>query len=88
MRNSTQYPRNGAAKRCAICGGKFGLIRYYSWRTSLCSKKCVDRSKSREEADRRWLLRFQAARQTVAVGITEFRRKERAMSFLCKGGTT
>jgi hypothetical protein len=78
MRNSTQYPRNGAAKRCALCDGKFGLIRYYSWRTSLCSKKCVDRSKSRGEADRRRLLRFQAARQTVAVGIIGFRRKEAA----------
>ena len=22
-------------KGCAVCGGKFGLIRYYSWRTAL-----------------------------------------------------
>jgi hypothetical protein len=69
MRNSPQCLRNGAANRCAICDGKFGLIRHYSWRTALCSRACVNRFKSREEADRRWLLRFQAARQTVAVGI-------------------
>jgi hypothetical protein len=78
MRNSPQYLRNGAANRCAVCAGKFGLIRHYSWRTSLCSRKCVDRFKSREEADRRWLLRIQAARQTVAVEITNLRSEEAA----------
>ncbi len=61
MRNSSQYLWNGAAKRCAICDGKFGLIRYYSWRTALCSKKCADRFKARQEDDRRWLRRLQAA---------------------------
>ena len=30
MRNSFQYARKGAAKRCALCDGKFGLIRHYS----------------------------------------------------------
>ena len=39
MRDSPQYRFNGAAKRCAICEGKFGLIRHYSWRTALCSKE-------------------------------------------------
>jgi hypothetical protein len=61
MRNSPQYQCNGAAKRCAICDGKFGLVRHYSWRTALCSKKCADRFKIRQEGDRRWLPRFQAA---------------------------
>ena len=61
MLNSPQYLRNGAAKRCAICDGKFGLIRYYSWRTALCSKKCADRFKARQNGDRRWLLRLRAA---------------------------
>jgi hypothetical protein len=61
MRNSPQYLRNGAAKRCAICNGKFGLIRYYSWRTVLCSKKCAERFKAQQEGDRRWLRRFEAA---------------------------
>jgi hypothetical protein len=78
MRNNSRHLRNGAAKRCAVCGGKFGLIRHYSWRTALCSKKCVDRFKSREEADRRWLLRFHATRQTVTLGFTGLRSKEAA----------
>ena len=46
---------------CAVCGGKFGLIRYYSWRTPLCSRKCLDRFRARRERDRLWLFRFQAA---------------------------
>ena len=58
---SPQYLRDGAAKRCAICDGKFGLIRYYSWRTALCSKKCAHRLKARREANRRWLRWLQAA---------------------------
>lgn len=61
MRNSPQHPRNGAAKRCAVCEGKFGLIRHYSWRTALCSRKCADRFKTRLTDDRRWLLRCDAA---------------------------
>jgi hypothetical protein len=50
-----------AARACAVCGGGFGLIRYYSWRTALCSKKCLDRFRERRERDRRWLFRFRAA---------------------------
>jgi hypothetical protein len=61
MRNSPQYPWNSAAKRCAICDGKFGLIRRYSCQTALCSKKCADRFKNRWEDDRRWLGRLQVA---------------------------
>jgi hypothetical protein len=61
MRNSPQYLCNDATKRCAICDGKFGLVRYYSWRTALCSRKCADRFKTRQDADRRWLLRLHAA---------------------------
>ncbi len=68
-----QYRQADAAQRCAICDGKFGLIRHYSWRTALCSRRCVDRFKSREESDRRWLLRLHAAQQTVAVAVTGFR---------------
>jgi hypothetical protein len=60
MRNGPQYLCNGAAKRCAICDGKFGLVRYYSWRTALCSKKCAARFKTRRENDCRWLPRLQA----------------------------
>jgi hypothetical protein len=78
MRNHLRYPRKDAAKRCAICDGKFGLIRHYSWRIALCSRRCVDRFKSREESDRRWLLCLHTAQQTVAVAITGFRNEEAA----------
>jgi hypothetical protein len=61
MRSSPRYCCNGAAKRCAICDGQFGLIRYYSWRATLCSKKCADHFKVRQDGDRRWLHRLQAA---------------------------
>jgi len=57
MCSTPQYVRNDAAKRCAICG----LIRRYSWRTALCSKKCAERFKARREDDRKWLRRLQAA---------------------------
>jgi hypothetical protein len=61
MLNSPQHVGKGEAKRCALCHGKFGLIRYYSWRTPLCSKKCADRYKARQEGDRRWLCRLEVA---------------------------
>ena len=61
MRNGLQYLRNGGATRCAICDGQFGLIRHYSCKASLCSKKCADRFKARQECDRRWLGRPHAA---------------------------
>jgi hypothetical protein len=47
--------RSGSAARCAVCDGKFGLVRHYSWRTPLCSKKCVDRFGTRRESDRNWV---------------------------------
>jgi hypothetical protein len=53
--------RNHTENRCACCDGKFGLIRYYSWRTPLCSKKCRDRFKASDENSLRWLRRLQAA---------------------------
>jgi len=61
MGNNPQHLQQCAAKRCAVCDGKFGLIRYYSWRTALCSKRCGDRLKARRDADRRWLRCLQAA---------------------------
>jgi hypothetical protein len=45
----------GRAARCAVCDGKFGLVRHYAWRTSLCSKKCLDRFRARRASDRNWL---------------------------------
>jgi hypothetical protein len=61
MRDNLQCSSSNATKRCAICAGKFGLVRYYSWRTALCSKKCADRFKTRREDDRRFLPWIQAA---------------------------
>jgi hypothetical protein len=61
MLNSSQNTRFGAPKRCAICDGPFGLIRHYSWRTPLCSKKCVERLKDRREANCKWLRRLRIA---------------------------
>ena len=61
MRNSPQHLWNGPAKRCAICDGRFGLIRHYSRQTALCSRKGADRFKLRLEDDRRWLRRLQVA---------------------------
>ena len=61
MRNGPQCLSNSAGKRCAICDGRFGLVRYYSWRTALCSKRCADRFKDRRDNDRRFLPRIQAA---------------------------
>jgi len=49
MRNGPQCLRHDAAKRWCVCDGKFGLIRHYSWRTPLCSKKCANRLKARRK---------------------------------------
>jgi hypothetical protein len=46
---------SGKTARCAVCDGKFGLVRYYSWRTALCSKKCVDRLRARRASEVHWL---------------------------------
>jgi hypothetical protein len=61
MRDNLQCSSNRATNSCAICEGRFGLIRHYSWRTALCSKKCADRFKLRREDDRRFLPRIHAA---------------------------
>jgi hypothetical protein len=49
------------AARCAICDGKFGLVRHYSWRTALCSGKCVDRFRARRQNDQNWMGWLQIA---------------------------
>jgi hypothetical protein len=61
MPNFSESLNHGRGKRCAVCDGKFGLVRYYSWRTPLCSKKCIDRFKVRRESDRIWLPWLQIA---------------------------
>jgi len=55
MPNCSASPRSGRAARCAVCDGKFGLVRHYSWRTALCSKKCLDRFRARRASDCIWL---------------------------------
>jgi len=49
------------AMRCAVCEGKFGLVRHYSWRTPLCSRKCVNRFKARRQSDHNWMGWLQIA---------------------------
>lgn len=41
MTNRFDGAGRDSAKRCAVCGGRFGLIRHHSWRTSVCSKRCI-----------------------------------------------
>ena len=52
---------SGRTARCAVCDGKFGLVRYYSRRTPLCTKKCVDRFRARRASDCNWLGWLQIA---------------------------
>ena len=59
MPNCSESLRSGRAARCAVCDGKFGLVRYHSRRNSLCSRKCVDRFRTRRASDFNWLGRFQ-----------------------------
>jgi hypothetical protein len=61
MANSSENLRSGRTARCAICDGKFGLVRHYWWRTPLCSKKCVDRLRTPRESDRNWAGWFEIA---------------------------
>jgi hypothetical protein len=61
MLNRSENLICGRAARCAVCDGKFGLVRYYSWRTAFCSKKCVDRFRDRRASDRNWLPWLQIA---------------------------
>jgi hypothetical protein len=61
MATCSESLRHARATRCAVCDGKFGLVRHYSWRTPLCSKKCVDRFRARRESDRTWLPWLQIA---------------------------
>ena len=61
MAYRSESHQSDKATRCAICDGKFGLVRHYSWRTPLCSRKCVDRLKARRQSDHNWMGWFQIA---------------------------
>jgi hypothetical protein len=65
MRNWLERPRHEARTRCAVCNGKFGLVRQYVWRTPLCTRACVERFRSRRESDRAWL-------SWVRIGLDRF----------------
>jgi hypothetical protein len=58
---SDRQHRRDRTARCAVCNGKFGLIRHYNSRTALCSRKCVEHFKHRRESDSHWLWRFRFA---------------------------
>lgn len=66
MPNRSDSLRCGRAARCTVCDGKFGLVRYYSWRAPLCSKKCVDRFRDRRASDRSWLRWLQPTSDQAA----------------------
>jgi hypothetical protein len=55
MPNRSESLRHGRVTQCTVCDGKFGLVRYYSWRTPLCSKKCIELFRARRESDRKWV---------------------------------
>ena len=57
--------------RCAVCDGRFGLIRHYSWRTPLCSRKCVDCFRARRESDRN-LLPLGSCWKAINWGLRHF----------------
>src|SRR5215468_8351274 len=66
MPDRAESLRSGSAARCAVCDGKFGLVRHYLWRTPLCSKKCVDRFRTRRESDRNWVSSLQIRLRPIA----------------------
>jgi len=61
MLDVPHYFRKDAVNRCAHCGGKFGLVRYYTWRTALCSKRCRNHFRVRDAGTLRWLRRLEQA---------------------------
>jgi hypothetical protein len=65
MPNCSESYGSGRAARCAVCDGKFGLVRHYSRRTALCSRGCVDRFRARRASDSNWLGWLQIAADQV-----------------------
>ena len=61
MRYRLESHGSDKVTRCAVCDGKFGLVRHYSWRTPLCSRNCVDRFKARRQSDGNWMGWLQIA---------------------------
>ena len=61
MPDRSESIESSRTTRCAVCDGKFGLVRHYSRRTPLCSRKCVDRFRARRASDCNWLGWLQIA---------------------------
>lgn len=59
MLNCSESRGSGRAARFAVCADRCGLVRYYSWRTALCSRTGIDRLGVRRASDRNWLPRLQ-----------------------------
>ena len=55
MTKSAQQLRGGGTSN--HCAGKFGLIRHYSWRTAICSRRC----KASLQELPRWRLQMAAS---------------------------
>lgn len=85
MPNCSESLQSGRAARCAACDGRFGLVRHYSWRTALCSRKCVARFKARQASDRDWLpwlqIALDQARETREDSLT-FQISQRGEEYL------
>ena len=84
---SYRFESHGSDKaaRCAVCDGKFGLVRHYSWRTPLCSGKCVDRFKARRQSDCGWAgsNRFRPlAAQKPREGVMTLQISQRGKEYL------
>jgi hypothetical protein len=59
MPNCSESLGSGRAAGCAVCDGKFGLVRPCPRRTSFCSRKYVDRFRARGASDCNWPGRLQ-----------------------------
>ena len=85
MPNCSESLRSGGAARCAVCDGKFGLVRYYSWKAPLCSKKCVDRLKARRQSDFTWMVASESlstSRQKPREGVMTLQISQRGKQYL------
>ena len=60
MLTSSHDIRQMNGRRCAVCGGKFGLVRHYRGGTGVCSRKCRERLSMRQTNYIKWLFRAEA----------------------------
>jgi hypothetical protein len=61
MPNCSASLGSGRAARCAVCDGKFGLVRHYSWRTPPLFQEVPRSLQSSPASDRNWLPWLQIA---------------------------